>query len=468
MFPPKFWDNIFRTVIFPIFEDLIDPDDQKKKLKDTESEDIQIWIHGIRSLVDIYSTFFDVLADSKEFATILMAMFESKDKKLANTALISLMQYLKGNWSKFTTYNVWEKVTQIVEGIFDVTTAWELMPEQRKLMRKSLDDGAQRFDKNADIEDKIEIAEAVEDAHSPQNSRVFEYRLPDTLQNVEFGNIILKCSIHLELIQNIRDLLLLQLVVTDGEDRLESPMTVTPYPPTSPLHRSRPSLSGRSDSTFTPPKMLSPTQSFSERNFLNKVPVLTTIPAQYLVRWVKCVRDSYEFAHTFNMNEQLRTAILVRKLTNQKPNLIKQETISLSGYFRVMFNLYGAYGDQFDGDAEMEKLLRDANNGPLSKRLVDETTLLLDRFVTYLSDQTKHAREISLWSPVVITIYLELLNMEGIWKKTPESDLKFVGIRKELNLYFKLGIRIVPVERLEVRNILQLFMEKVGDVYIQF
>lgn len=105
----------------------------------------------------------------------------------------------------------------------------------------------------------------------------------------------------------------------------------------------------------------------------------------------------------------------------------------------------------------------------ISELLVNEINDACQRFIDNLGDQVKNQRDISTLANVIGYIFEELSNI--ILKEDPK-DTKSTGnspdsLKKHLPLFFKLGIKIMNVDRQDVRVILQEFLEKVGDKYIK-
>jgi hypothetical protein len=112
------------------------------------------------------------------------------------------------------------------------------------------------------------------------------------------------------------------------------------------------------------------------------------------------------------------------------------------------------------------KLMVEQEEVLISDLLVSEVNDACRRFIDNLGDQVKNQRDISTLANVIGYIFEELtqviLNDDT---KTPSKS--FDPLKKHLPLFFKLGIKIMNVDRPDVRAILQEFLEKVGDKYIK-
>ena len=101
----------------------------------------------------------------------------------------------------------------------------------------------------------------------------------------------------------------------------------------------------------------------------------------------------------------------------------------------------------------------------ISEILVNEVTETCQRFIDYLGDQVKNQRDISTLANVIIYIFEELSQMI-LEQKSNDHETSQNSLKKHLRLFFKLGIKIMNVDRQDVRLVLQEFLEKVGEEYL--
>ncbi|CAG8791000.1 9495_t:CDS:1, partial [Acaulospora morrowiae] len=115
--------------------------------------------------------------------------------------------------------------------------------------------------------------------------------------------------------------------------------------------------------------------------------------------------------------------------------------------------------------------------------LVEESKQVLERFIRLthepLSNQQK--REMTNWSPLVITVFRELCKTK--WddgRRDSEADIiddddrevhdtkttRLVGLRKQIPDFYKLAIKIIGIDRVDVRLALQEFLEKIGNEFL--
>jgi brefeldin A-inhibited guanine nucleotide-exchange protein len=76
----------------------------------------------------------------------------------------------------------------------------------------------------------------------------------------------------------------------------------------------------------------------------SKTPVYQQMPADILFSILDCLKNSYQFAHDFNADVELRTALFRMGFMKQMPNLLKQETTSVSTYVTMLIRMYSDQG----------------------------------------------------------------------------------------------------------------------------
>ncbi|KAJ3033191.1 Brefeldin A-inhibited guanine nucleotide-exchange protein 2 [Rhizophlyctis rosea] len=457
LFDAKYWTKIFGSVVAPIFEDLRDPMEAPQKRSEDSSA---VWIHGLRLLVDLTSGFFDRLVGGggdggsgggdvvAGVLDLMIGMLERKDEKLATTGGICLHQFLKSNVGKFERVGCWELVTSVLERAFRATMPAELLcceyggagggNVSPVSTGGSVSGGGGGKGSVVSLEEVVGIGVA---AAREVGKKV-------TLDTLDFQHTIIKCVTHLELVQNVTEVAVMRVV------------------------DSRPSgvTNGVSSESATSQTPSTPSPRFAL--------AVNVMPPTHRARWLKCLYASYAVARAFNADYDLRYAIYRRGLVPQMPHLVKQETVSIATYLRVLFAVYRDLGDVAEGEAvEGGGAGRGESGDSPSTALAKETLDIFERYVDYLSDQQKNVRDVGLWSPVVVVIFKELLAMEGWWgvgANSPSSGSdgkvtegkKCLELKKHLPRYFRLGIRMMNVDRGEVRVALQEFMEKVGEEFL--
>ena len=95
------------------------------------------------------------------------------------------------------------------------------------------------------------------------------------------------------------------------------------------------------------------------------------LTSERLLLLLGCLVDSNKFAHKFNEDKELRTALwkagFLRKKNRSKPNLLKQEKNSLECSLKIMFRIYEAK-DRSDSHEAMQA------------QILEVTTSILNRY----------------------------------------------------------------------------------------
>ncbi|TPX34634.1 hypothetical protein SmJEL517_g02669 [Synchytrium microbalum] len=505
-FEGKYWKNVYRSVVLPIFEDLRDPTSLsgRKASLGSQKEGLQaVWIQTLRQLVDLVTVSFEKFTLQSDHAAMLdkfeglfqgvldltVSMLERRDEKLATTGQICFQQLLTNNIARLAKADLWGPMTDALEKAFRVTTPHELLNCEHVSSRKTSvvnndgnpipnsparpaaeDDapsspnlGDSRIGANGAASPRMlsnaiggstpslatasmqaigqsegSPAQMIHAAAIAEGNRVAKAASgnapPLRLEKLDFEHTIVKCGTHLELIQGVRDLCLSKM-----------PDTIQSTP-----------ADGGLNITSGPPMSASPNVKMSA--------VITLIPSPFQERWLACVHGSYCLARAFNADYELRHAIWRRGLVQQMPNLVKQETVAISTFIKLMFAVYRARGDIIDPLT---------GSDDIAEQIASESCDVLERFVSFLSDQPRNARDINLWSPVVVMVLKELLAMESWW--TPSSSgsnsqldgpIRCLALRRHLPRFFRLSIRVMVVDRAEVRQTLLEFLEKVAEVFL--
>ena len=121
------------------------------------------------------------------------------------------------------------------------------------------------------------------------------------------------------------------------------------------------------------------------------------------------------------------------------PNLNQQETVSILAYLQFSFRLFRQFSEaEFSSEGIV----------------VEKSTLILTSYLELLVDQKKHEKELVLWSPIVVTIFQEILTLD--WEGP---------FAKHLSGFFKIATSMLMAETTTVRKVLQDFMAKISTKY---
>ncbi|RKP18011.1 DUF1981-domain-containing protein [Rozella allomycis CSF55] len=119
--------------------------------------------------------------------------------------------------------------------------------------------------------------------------------------------------------------------------------------------------------------------------------VYSTMNCDHMVRVLDCLNNSYQTAKAFNMNIKLRLNLLSIGFTKQLPNLLKQETMSITVYLSLINKVY------FDQSGYNKPL-----KSEIEKRFIDLTQDVLTHY-SKLDPEYKH-KIAAAWKPVVLKV----------------------------------------------------------------
>ncbi|KAJ3297374.1 guanine nucleotide exchange protein for ADP-robosylation factor [Blyttiomyces sp. JEL0837] len=460
LFNIKYWKAVYKNIIIPVFDDLREQYDGLMEQDGGNSVSAAVkegrsalWIQSLRLLVDLMTqSFATISSEGGEILSIslkmVLSMLKRRDEKLATSAQICLHQFIQSNIGKFGKANCWDMITDAVAEAFGFTAPAELLnceyeggrageiPTPLSPMSSSSVNLGNLLSNMSEVL-AVTVADGIAAAKSLGE--------PLPLSDLDFELTIIKCVTHIEVLQSLRDIALTQLVAV---------------PPQS---QTRPQSPGSVEQS-----VLTNTSGKNQRIHL----AITIMPAKSRERILQLVYDSYAIARAFNADYDLRHAIWRKGLVQQMPNLVKQETIALSTHIRILFAIYRHYGDP----EETERPQESASMAKVLSMLVRDTLDVFERFVLFLTEPQQNNRDIVLWSPVIVMIVKELLAMEMWWHtegnrvdEGKEEDIqgikgpKCLSLKKMLPKYFRLGIRMMSVDRVDVRSSLQTFLEKVSD-----
>lgn len=358
-YTPEFWDVVSRGVIFPIFDDLRLSRSEKRQFEN--KDDMTVWlnttlIQALRQLVDLFSHSFETLE-----ATMMDGVLElirvcfnvhHENETLAKIGSSCLQQLIESNVFKMREVH-WDKVTDTIVALFDMTTAHTLFEEDfivdvmAKAEGVDMDGGHSRA---ASIESTAVDGEASPNAATTGRRRHLKR---------DFQQIILKCVLQLLVIQTSHD------IVT----------TATP------------------------------------------VPIFRYMRSKHLLRILGCLDKSYTMAKDFNNDMPLRVALYKIGFMKQLPNLLKQETSAVLSILSILYQMFAdATGSLPTSpveklppppfDLEQDRRAASADFG---QQLTVIATDILSHFNT-LESAVKQ-RNITTWMPVVIRIIHGLLEM---------------------------------------------------------
>ncbi|KAK5828757.1 hypothetical protein F5H01DRAFT_9422 [Linnemannia elongata] len=486
IFESQYWSKIYRVVLMPIFEDLKDPDYKRRDSTTT------IWIQALRLMINLYSRQYhqvfyaqtDFLKGLLELITLLVS---KKSEHLGQMGIICLSQLVTKNGSMFDEER-WELITGTLETIFEMTTPHEVMV---------VDTASNTLTQPVDGSPATETTGAA---------------VATPAAKFDFQETVTKCAIHLVAITFVKDMALVDLSLWPSSS---SPFTghhvsVSPNPGQPGPLSDKESTSGSRSSSFSVPPGTDHAGALQGPAI--KPRYLHNMPTGLRHRWLECLRKSYRFVRAFNDNYELRHYLYKSGQIQQLPNMFKQENLALTTYVSVLFDFYRQFGDGegYDAEDEIQAVL---------EPLVQESKLIIARYLGMLSEPNRYPKDVIVNQSQLTIMVLRELQRTPIWwpnaaitssvsgSASPQSSSsslsnraspvmspsptghkaqhtngnqphihhpssleadkrKYQGLRKELPDYFRLAIRLIGVERQDVRVALQEFMGRVGELLV--
>ncbi|RUS13923.1 hypothetical protein BC937DRAFT_94598 [Endogone sp. FLAS-F59071] len=463
IFETAHWRKLYRSVLAPLFEDLRSPESRRKH------DMIGIWVQTLRQMIVLYDMFYEAFASNPEFLDQIMdligLMTESKalptpasgstttEPSLGQMSVGCLYQLVSQCSTRFDEA-AWEAVTRGIEKLFTGTTPIELLEvgeyERRESWKRPLeeDDSPRSDDLGGLHEAKTSMPingwprSRPTSMSTPEQSgqRSPRQSSPPALNGknsngfyLDFAAAVVKCGIHLAAIQCVRDLTI--------EDTSYLPM---------------PTIRQSSSTNDRPLSPLPPAYS------------LARLPAHLRERWTCCLYNSYIFARQFNGNYPLRAYLFRSGYVQQMPNLIKQETLALTVYIAMLFDVYRAIGDGGDPESPAADVVSEA------KQMITRFTDLIDAEpAKNQRDVTKNLRDMANWACLPVVVYREISKtpwwQETIgWRKEQQEEekgesVRYITLKQEMMWFFKTAVKMVGVSNVEVRRSVQDFLEGMSE-----
>ncbi|KAI6247943.1 hypothetical protein HI914_03819 [Erysiphe necator] len=402
-FPPKFWDTLWRNLLYPIFMVL----KSSSELPDiTSQEELSVWlsttmIQALRNMITLFTHYFESLEYMLDrFLDLLALCITQENDTIARIGSNCLQQLILQNVTKFKPEN-WSQIVGVFVELFDRTTAYQLFTATTTSGTVS---GKERASSLEDISTakslKINCTEsAVPDSESVNGQEIHlqtrssneleDYKSHSELQQQPvvvtaarrkfFNQIITKCVLQLLTIETVNEL------------------------------------------------------------FSNDA-VYAQIPSPELLRLMSLLKKSFLFARKFNENKDLRMRLWREGFMKQPPNLLKQESGSAATYVSILLRMY------HDEDEERKRNRDDTENAlvPLCADIIRGFTVL---------DEESQQRNIFAWRPVVVEV------LEGY------TNFPIQGFEKHINTFYSLGVDLLNREQgVEVRAALQAMLRRIGEV----
>ncbi|KAJ3265244.1 guanine nucleotide exchange protein for ADP-robosylation factor [Chytriomyces hyalinus] len=342
------WEIVANGCLFPIFDDLKNskPEAGGSSVTQFASKDeMNTWVNTtmiqvLKQFIDLFGQYLNELMFCADGVfDLLVVCMTQENETLARIGSTCLQQFIESNYQKLDD-PMWERVCAIFTHLFKVTTPEELFFDYRTEMPQE-PAGVVAPPENDQYE---AIANSAATAQNESN-KLLPAGVPDISGRTkplkkDFPGIITKCVLHLLVIQTLQDV-----------------------------------LSSGSESVYR------------------------SLPSRHIFAMLDCLERSYQFAKAFNEEMELRMALYRMGFMKTLPNLLKQETSSVSTYITILIKMYS-------DPSEERKLTR----GDIEQRLIP---LSLSLLVNYNNlDPESKKRNVAAWRPVVVSILNAMIDFD--------------------------------------------------------
>ncbi|ORX41920.1 hypothetical protein BCR36DRAFT_374917 [Piromyces finnis] len=376
LFDSNFWKNIQRSVIFPIFEDLMEHDENDTNGNPYDSEmmvpsaenlenssKIQnedqnftsssaLWTNVFLRLLDLFKHHIPSFSEHSYlisgFLDLIVSLVQKPRDELQNMGVTFLQQFLQENVEKIRGDNIWKIVTSAVEKCFIFTA-----PDEEAMNKSSV-----RGNKEA---------------------------LKKTMEQMTAKYIV-----HLRLLQEVHKFC--NILVHHRLDEEEGDV-------------------------FIDEKHKNIIFDHLNKPEYSEVPMISVIPIPYQTQWLNLFYNSYKTCHSLNEAKILQLSSYQQQgITEHIPLLI--EVISFSSYLQLLFCIYSVYGDSRVNSKDI-----------IDNKLIPLCMAILKSFVRSELESKYQSKILT----IVKMIYEEIMKISG-WQHAPGSNKKLTLKDNDSNL----------------------------------
>ncbi|KAL7750673.1 guanine nucleotide exchange protein for ADP-robosylation factor [Sorochytrium milnesiophthora] len=399
-----FWQVLASGVLFPIFDDLKNGRSDYSKF--ANREDMNVWlsttlIQALRQFVDLFTFYFDTLQFLMPgLLDLLKVCIIQENETLARLGTSCLQQLIENNASKFNEAN-WDVLAATFTNLFEATTAYALFEgtgdpeillkirEQQQLARNTMSESNSPVNPASATGSAVSLANPdagaaianADSARPSEDSQPLAAVLLSQHKERSFQQIIVKCVLQLLLIQTLNEMLVLNDVV------------------------------------------------------------YRHLSSRHLFIFLDSLDKSYNFARRFNLNLELRTSLWKAGFTKQLPNLLKQETTSVSCFVSILIKMFA--------DSSLDRI---GVHDDIERRMIPLVIEILDSY-NGMDSEVKR-RNMGAWRPVIVSI------LYGI------STFDDAAFRRHIPRFYKFMVDLLLADVPEdLRVVLHRNLQRTGQVY---
>ncbi|KAG5438323.1 hypothetical protein PCANB_002811 [Pneumocystis canis] len=391
-----FWDTVCRQLLFPIFVIL---KSQSEIFKNNTQEYLNSWVSNIMiqallNMIELLDKYFDVLEQMLDGFFELLIICICQENDILAKASINCFQYLVLQKVDVLTDNHWSQIVNTFETLFEATTAHQL----------------------------FEYIPSIKEAEDINNSEIYSNKAESFIETQKFSNISLN-----SLFSPNRQLFISETF--NGDHANES-------------HQST-FFQKKQSKNLILKCIVQLLLIDSLGEILKNDKVYSKIPLKELLRIINILENSWNFARQFNSDKQLRINLWKNGFMRNLPNLLRQETNSLS---ICCINLFKIYFNPF--------------NKSVDKEFISEKLVMIFKKVisVYCSlDSGSQLRNIQAWRPIIIENFNSFIKFD-------DADFE-----KYIQEFYQFGLDILGRNGIDndLRVILKAMFEKIGNILIK-
>ncbi|CAL1607164.1 unnamed protein product [Knipowitschia caucasica] len=401
-FETHWWHDLFR-IVFRIFDNMKLPEQQTEKTE---------WMtttcnHALYAICDIFTHFYEALSPIllQDIFTQLQWCVRQDNEQLARSGTNCLENLVILNGEKFSP-EVWDATCACMKEIFQSTSPHALLswrpvgPEDDssdgKIYESDFDAQSQGSYDRAPSERGHSQMSSDDTWKGRSNTRSSDSRL--------FSGLLIKCVVQLELIQTIDN-----IVFYPSTSNKEDADTMTAAQRDVVEEHSAPCDQG----------------------------MYLRLSPSHLFQLIDCLLESHRFAKEFNSNNEQRTALWRAGFKGKsKPNLLKQESSSLTCCLRILFKM--------NSDPRLEPC-----GAETQRRLLVVCTEALEYFISLTSESHRES-----WNSLLMLLLTRTLRL-------PDDKFQALSCCFYPRLCEMMQFDLIP----ELRAVLRRFFLRIGSVF---
>ncbi|RWS30440.1 brefeldin A-inhibited guanine nucleotide-exchange protein 1-like protein [Leptotrombidium deliense] len=304
------WQDLFK-IIFRIFDNMKLPEQQTEKSE---------WMtttcnHALYSVIDVFTQYFDVLGSfllSDVYGQLLWCV-QQENEQLARSGTNCLENLVISCGMKFNE-TTWSETSTCIREIFTSTLPLELLSwKPNTNISQNIPNSPKKR-----VEFKLNnVSGAVSENNSPSKQL--------------FTSLKIRCIVQLELIQTIDN-----IVFFPATSRKEDAEIASKIQNELELRHNNVSVHKVDNHNISNAQKHTSLNQQEEQ-----LGMYSFMSSDILLRLSDCLIESHEFAKSFNCNQEQRNVLWKAGFHGKaKPNLLSQESQSLSCALRILFRLY--------------------------------------------------------------------------------------------------------------------------------